>query len=125
MDDLSRFCCQNLDCSSHGLRGEGNLSVCDRYGKHNQYRMLYCNVCRGRFSERKGTPFFGAQLSQEKIVSVLEHLSEGCGVRKTERLVGVHRDTVTRYSRLAGEHAKAAHDELVAFPPTDGGGPVR
>jgi hypothetical protein len=25
----------------------------------------------------------------------LEHIAEGCGVRKTERLVGVHRDTVT------------------------------
>jgi transposase-like protein len=125
MDDLSRFCCQNPDCSGYGLRDEGNLSVCDHYGKDNQRRMLYCNLCRARFSERKGTAFFGAQLDQEKIVCVLEHLSEGCGVRKTERLVGVHRDTVTRYSRLAGEHAKAAHEELVEFSPADGGSSVR
>ena len=125
MDDLSLFCCQNTECSGYGLRGEGNLSVCDRYGKDNQRRMLYCNLCRARFSERKGSVFFGAGLPQEKVASILEHLSEGCGVRKTERLVGVHRDTVTRYSRLAGEHARAAHEELVEFSPTDGGGSVR
>jgi hypothetical protein len=29
----------------------------------------------------------------------------------------VNRNTVMRYSRLAGEHAKAIHDELVAFSP--------
>ena len=44
---------------------------------------------------------------------------EGCGVRKTSRLTGVHRDTVTRYSRLAGKHAHDVHDELVAFSPED------
>lgn len=127
MDDLSRFCRQNPACPKHGLRrGEGNLSVCDRYGKQKQYRLLYCNVCKDRFSERKGTPFFQARLPPEKVVSVLEHLAEGCGVRKTERFVGVHRDTVTRLSRLAGEHASEAHDELhVAFSPENQRGPVR
>jgi len=33
--------------------------------------------------------------------------------------VKVHRDTVMRYGRLAGEHARDAHDELVAFSPED------
>jgi transposase-like protein len=125
MDDLSRFCCQNPDCSEYGIRGQSNLSVCDRYGKHKQYRLLYCNVCKARFSERKGTPFFQARLPMEKVLSVLEHLAEGCGVRKTERLVGVHRDTVTRLSRLAGEHASEAHDEFVAFSPENQRGSVR
>jgi hypothetical protein len=52
-----------------------------------------------------------------KIVSVLDHISEGCGVRKTSRLTGVHRDTVIRYSLLAGEQAQDLHDVLVAFSP--------
>jgi transposase-like protein len=46
-------------------------------------------------------------------------VDEGCGVRKTSRLVGVNKNTVIRYSRLAGEHARALHDELVAFSPGD------
>jgi transposase-like protein len=86
--------------------------------------MLRCATCKARFSERKGTPLFGATLPEEKICSLLEHIDEGCGVRKTSRLVGVHRDTVTRYSRLAGDHARAVHAELVAFSPEHPRGPV-
>jgi LacI family transcriptional regulator len=55
----------------------------------------------------------------------LAHIAEGGGVRQTERLVGVHRDTVTRYTRKAGDHAVAAHDELVALSPPHDRGPVR
>jgi hypothetical protein len=58
-------------------------------------------------------------LPQEKAVSVLEHVVEGNGVRPTERLTGVHRDTVLRLARLSGGHAKGVHDELVAFSPRD------
>jgi transposase-like protein len=125
MDDLSRFCCQNPDCPLHGQRDLGNLSVCDHYGKGKQIRLLYCKVCKARFSERKGTPLFHSHLPAEKAVSVLEHLVEGNGVRQTERLVGVHRDTVMRLARKAGEHARDAHDELVAFSPRDPRGPAR
>ena len=117
MDDLSRFCCQNFECPDHGKRGGGNLSVCGRYGPDKQRRMLRCATCGTRFSERKGTPLFRSILPEEKVLSLLEHIDEGCGVRKTGRLVGVHRDTVMRYSRLAGDHARAVHDELVAFSP--------
>jgi transposase-like protein len=124
MDDLTNFCCQNEACRDYGKRGAGNLSVCDHYGKHRR-RLLYCKTCKARFSERKGTPLFDSRLPQDKALSVLEHLAEGTGVRKTGRLVGVSKDTVVRYSLRAGQHAKAVHDELVAFSPSDQRGPVR
>ena len=82
-------------------------------------------TCKDRFSERKGTPLFDTRLPEEKVVAVLSHLAEGCGVRKTSRLVEVHRDTVTRYALRAGHHAQELHDELVAFSPGDARGPVR
>jgi LacI family transcriptional regulator len=125
MDDLARFCCQNTECRDYGKRDAGNLSVCDRYGPNNQRRMLYCATCKARFSERKGTPLFGARLPEKDIVSLLAHIDEGCGVRKTSRLIGVNKNTVVRYSLLAGRHAKDLHDELVAFSPADAGSPVR
>ena len=56
-------------------------------------------------------------MPEDKLTSILEHITEGCGVLKTARLVKVHPDTVSRYSRAAGEHARAAHDELVAHSP--------
>jgi transposase-like protein len=123
MDDLSNFCCQNQDCADHGKRGHGNLTVCARYGP-NRRRMLYCKACKARFCDRKGTPLFGSRLPEDKAVAVLQHIAEGCGVRKTGRLVGVNKDTVVRYSLLAGQHAQQLHDELVAFSPSDPGGPV-
>jgi hypothetical protein len=116
-DDLTRFSCQNKSCPDYGKRGVGNLTACMRFGKGKRIRLLYCRTCKDRFSERKGTPFFGARLADEKVLSVLEHIAEGVGVRKTGRLVGVNKNTVVRYSRLAGRHAKALHEELVSFSP--------
>ena len=124
MDDLSCFCCLNPNCSDYGKRDHGNLTVPARYGPH-QTRVLRCSTCKDRFSERKGTPLFDARLPADKVVSVLAHVAEGVGTRKTARLVGVHRDTVTRYIRRAGEHARELHEELVAFSPGDERSPVR
>jgi LacI family transcriptional regulator len=125
MEDLSRFCCQNKACRDYGLRGLENLTVCARYGKKKHLRLLYCRTCKARFSERKGTALFNAHLDQEQIVSVLQHIQEGCGVRSTARLTGVDKATVVRYNKLEGEHSKDLHDELVAFSPSDPRRPVR
>jgi len=125
MDDLSRFCCQNSHCIDYGQRGRGNLRVGMRYGPQKQRRLLVCKTCKARFSERKGTPLFDSRLSEERVASVLAHIAEGCGVRKTSRLVGVNKDTVVRYTLRAGTHARQLHDELVAFSPADTRGPVR
>ena len=117
-DDLSLFCCQNAECPAYGQRGVDNLTVCARYGPHRR-RLLYCRRCKARFSERKGTPLFDARLPPQKVLSVLEHIAEGCGVRQTSRLCRVDKNTVARYSLAAGEHAQKLHDELVAFSPSD------
>ena len=119
MDDLSRFCCQNQACPDAGRRGAKNLTVCGRYGKQETFRLLYCRTCRARFSERKGTALFNSRLPAGKALSVLEHIAEGCGVRKTGRLVRVSRGSVGRLAHLAGDQASALHDELVAFSPSN------
>jgi hypothetical protein len=125
MDDLSRFCGQNAQGAAYGKRGRGKLPVCMRYGKDKRRRLLYGRTCRARFSERKGTPLFQARLPAAKVESVLAHIVEGCGVRKTGRLVGVTREPVARYAGLAGRHAHALHDEVVAVSPPDARGRVR
>ena len=125
MDDLGPFCCHNLNCPDHGKRGHGNLTVTSRYGPGKTRRMLRCGTCKARFSERKGTPLFGARLTTTTATAVLAHVAEGIGTRKTARLTGVHPDTVARYTRLASGHAAQLHDELVAFSPEDQRGTVR
>jgi LacI family transcriptional regulator len=118
MDDLSCFCCLNSECPEYGERGAGNLTVSHRYGPDKSKRMLRCRACKARFSERKGTPLFGSHLPTEKAISILQHIAEGNGVRKTGRLVGVNRETVARYGKVAGAHAAGLHDELVAASPS-------
>lgn len=118
MDDLRVFCCQNTDCPDYGQRGRGNLTVCARYGPH-QRRLLYCRSCRARFSERKGTALFDSRLPDDQAAAVLQHLADGCGIRQTARLVGVTNNTVVRYARHAGRHARHLHDEVVGFSPLD------
>jgi len=115
---LTDFSCQNPDCGLYGKRGLDNLLVIDHFGK-SRHRLLYCKNCKDRFSEFKGTPFFNSKLPHDKVLAVLEHLADGCGVRQTARLLGVSKDTVTRLALRAGRHAKAAHDELVGFSPRD------
>jgi hypothetical protein len=63
-DDLARFCCQNLDCAAYGRRGQRNLLVIDHFAKA-RHRLLYCRVCKARFSEFKGTPFFISKLPHD------------------------------------------------------------
>jgi hypothetical protein len=53
-DDLARFCCLDERCPDHGKRGIGNLTVCARYGKDKQRRMLYCRSCNLRFARVGG-----------------------------------------------------------------------
>ena len=105
------------ECRLHGQRGAGNLLVVARFGKAS-HRLLHCRACKDSFSESKGTALFNSRLPDEKVLAILEHLAEGCGIRQTTRLVGVNKDTATRLALLAGLHAQATHDELVAFSPS-------
>ena len=116
MDDLSRFCCQNPDCLDYGKRGHGNLTVCDHYGPQ-QRRLLYCQSCETRFSERKGTPFFDSHLPEDKVLAILAHLAEGCGICQTSRTPGkprVSNGPPRRARRLANESARIM-TRLVAY----------
>jgi len=113
MKPLSEFCCISPDCSEHGERGGENLRVQQTYGKSDTIRLLECKVCGLKFSERSHTALSGSRLPKEKIISILHHLAEGCGQRRICRLVGVSRDAVSRLTLIAGDHAKALHDELV------------
>lgn len=55
--------------------------------------------------------------SKDKVDSILRHIQEGVGIRKTGRLEKVHKDTVVKYTKLVGKHAYKLHNELVSFPP--------
>ena len=119
MHPIEHLCCQNPQCPDAGRRGHGNLIFRGYSGKARRIRMVYCRTCKARFSERKGTVLEQARLPDAKALDVLNHLREGCGTRATSRLVGVDKNTVTRYRARAGAHAEPLHQEQVAFSPRD------
>jgi hypothetical protein len=122
---IGSFFCHNSACADHGKRGHGNVYFRGWSGRAKRIRMVYCRTCKKSFSERKGTAFERSQLPAETVVSVLDHIREGCGLRATSRLTGVSRDTISRTLAKAGTQSKNLHDELVAFSPSDPRGPVR
>lgn len=109
--DITDLCCVNSGCPDAGKRAAANLRLVRLTGQTKDIRFLRCRTCGKEFSERKGTPLFGARLPQQEVVKIIEHLMEGDGQRKTARLTRHDEWTVARYQKLAGLHAKAFHDE--------------
>jgi IS1 family transposase len=54
-------------------------------------------------------------LSREKQIAVISALTEGCSIRSTERLTGIHRDTIMRLGVRIGEGCAALHDDMMQF----------
>jgi hypothetical protein len=73
----SRFCCQNPSYITHGNRGKSNFSVCGHIDRAKTIRQLYCNVRKARFAERRGTVFYRARLTKQKVLAILQHVQDG------------------------------------------------
>jgi IS1 family transposase len=54
-------------------------------------------------------------LPRNKQIAVVSALTEGCSIRATERLTGVHRDTIMRLGVRVGDGCAALHDEMMRF----------
>jgi IS1 family transposase len=52
-------------------------------------------------------------LPRDKQIAVISALTEGCSIRATERLTGVHRDTIMRLGVRVGEGCGRLHDRLM------------
>ena len=49
-------------------------------------------------------------LPRDKQIEIIAALTEGCSIRATERLTGVHRDTVMRLGARVGRGCARLHD---------------
>ena len=62
---LEMLSCTNPECELYDKRNQGNLSVRKVYGR-DQIRYLRCGVCKGEFSERKGTALWNCKVDEER-----------------------------------------------------------
>jgi IS1 family transposase len=54
-------------------------------------------------------------LSRDHRIAVISALTEGCSIRATERLTGMHRDTIMRLGVRVGDGCAALHDDMMRF----------
>ncbi len=81
----------------------------DRKG-HQRYR---CATCKVTFIEPQPKPLGDMLLSEEKAIGVLQHLVEGCSVRTTSRITGVHPKTILSLLSLAGERCERLMNDRI------------
>ncbi|MEK6333932.1 MAG: hypothetical protein AABM67_03225 [Acidobacteriota bacterium] len=89
-----------------------NCPACEKpakkFGKDRKGNQRYrCLSCGKTFGEPKAKTLDNSRLAEGKALAVLSHLIEGCSVRSTERLTGVHRDTILRLLAIAGRKCEA------------------
>jgi transposase-like protein/IS1 family transposase len=99
-----------------------NCPTCDkpskRFGKDRKGVQRYrCLTCGKTFSEPKIKMLDNMIVAEGKALAVLSHLVEGCSIRSTERLTGVHRDTILDLLTLAGRKCEALSEAIIKDVP--------
>lgn len=95
-----------------------NCPTCNKpakkFGKDRKGQQRYrCLSCAKTFIEPKVKMLDNMILAEGKALAVLSHLVEGCSVRSTERLTGVHRDTILDLLTIAGRKCEALMDAKI------------
>jgi transposase-like protein len=86
MITVSDYFCPDEKCECYELRGHGNLVKAGTYKSHGINRQMFqCKICKTRFSEMRNTIFYGSRYSEDTIHSIIRSVSEGNGVRTTNR----------------------------------------
>jgi len=79
-----------------------------KFGKDRKGNQRFrCLSCGKTFQSPKVKTLDNSRLAEGKALAVLSHLIEGCSVRSTERLTGVHRDTILSLLTIAGRKCEA------------------
>lgn len=86
-----------------------------RFGKHrNGLQRFRCTECKRTFTEDHELAFrIEDYLNESRGIMAIQLLVEGCSIRTTERITGLHRDAITRLLLAAGARAQNVMDTLV------------
>lgn len=80
---------------------------CKRFGKTPQGNQRFrCRSCSKTFSESQPRPFGEMRLSLDRALLCIQLIVEGNSIRSTERITGVHRDTILALLVKAGERCE-------------------
>lgn len=95
-----------------------NCQICDgatkKFGKDRKGQQRYrCLSCEKTFLEPRTRLLGDMNLAEDKALSVLQHLVEGCSLRSTSRITGVHVKTILNLIALAGERCEKLMEDRI------------
>jgi len=91
---------------------------CRRFGRHrNGLRRFQCAECGKTYTESHAKPLEGMTIAMDKALLALQLLIEGTSIRSTERITGLHRDTIIRLLVMAGEKCNKLMGRLIVNIP--------
>ena len=106
-DPQKEFCSN----PNYGKRNVGNIV---RYGHDRNGRQRFkCKTCDSVFVETKNTVFYNRKLSEDQIIMICKLLVEKNGIRAIERIMEIHRDTVSDVVEDLARHAREVTDFLI------------
>jgi transposase-like protein len=79
----------------------------------------HCKACKATFGIIPERPLGTMRLDMDKAELCLKLLTEGSSIRSTERVSGVHRDTICNLLRVAGAKCQTLMDRLVRRVPVE------
>jgi transposase-like protein/IS1 family transposase len=89
-----------------------NHSTVKKFGRHGRLRIqrYRCTSCSTTFSDTQTRPLGTMRIPEAEALQALRCLLEGCSIRSTERLTGLHRDTIMSLLVLVGERCAKVMD---------------
>lgn len=96
-----------------------NCTICQsektkKFGKDRKGNQRYrCLDCDKTFQEEQAKPLGDMTLALDKGIAVLKQLVEGSSIRSTERITGVHRDTILSLLELVGSKCARLMEEKI------------
>jgi len=109
--DSKKEFCSDPNCRDYGKRGVGNIV---RYGHDKNGRQRFkCKTCSRVFVETKNTVFYNRKLSEDQIILICKLLVEKNGIRAIERIMEIHRDTISDVVEDLARHAMEVTDFLI------------
>jgi len=92
--------------------------ACKRFGVNRNGTLRFrCPQCRKTYSESRKSLVGRMTVPTEKVLAILNLFIEGTSVRSTERLTGVHRDTILKVLVAAGEKCEKLMGRLIVNVP--------
>lgn len=107
--------CQNPDCSFFQIEEGKDITKNGHNTTGNQ--QYHCHHCGQYFIETRNTPLYHSRLPRSEVLLIAKHAVEKTSIRGVSRIIDHHRDTISRYYHLIGDHAEILNDHNICDVP--------